>query len=37
VVDGLVIVDLRQTDPPVLERYMGKTGSARFRHFHNLD
>jgi hypothetical protein len=37
VVDGLVIVDLRQTDPSVLERYMGKEGHARFRHFHGLD
>jgi putative hemolysin len=36
VVDGLVIVDLRQTDPPVLERYMGKQGYAGFRRFHNL-
>jgi hypothetical protein len=32
----LVIVDLRQTDPPVLERYMGKQGYAGFRRFHNL-
>jgi len=37
VVDGLVIVDLRQTDPPVLERYMGKAGYAGFRRFHKLD
>jgi putative hemolysin len=37
VVDGLVIVDLRQTDPSVLERYMGKEGHACFRHFHKLD
>ncbi|MBZ5616576.1 MAG: lysophospholipid acyltransferase family protein [Acidobacteriia bacterium] len=37
VVDGLVIVDLRQTDPSVLERYMGKEGHSRFRHFHGLD
>jgi putative hemolysin len=37
VVDGLVIVDLRQTDPSVLERYMGKPGYAHFRNFHNLD
>lgn len=34
VVDGLVIVDLRQTDPAVLERYMGKEGYAGFRRFH---
>lgn len=37
VVDGLVIVDLRQTDPSVLERYMGKEGHRSFRHFHKLD
>jgi putative hemolysin len=37
VVDGLMIVDLRQTDPPVIERYMGKEGYASFRHFHKLD
>ena len=36
VVDGLVIVDLRQTDPPVLERYMGKSGYAGFRRHHKL-
>ena len=37
VVDGLVIVDLRQTVPAVLERYMGKEGYAGFRRFHRLD
>jgi putative hemolysin len=37
VVDGLVIVDLRQTDPQVLERYMGKAGHTAFRRFHGLD
>jgi putative hemolysin len=36
VVDGLVIVDLRQTDPSVLERYMGKDGYGSFRRFHGL-
>jgi putative hemolysin len=36
VVDGLVIVDLRETDPPVLERYMGKEGYAAFRRFHKM-
>jgi putative hemolysin len=36
VVDGLVIVDLRQTDPPVLERYMGKAGYDAFCRFHKL-
>lgn len=37
VVDGLVIVDLRQTNAAVLERYMGKDGYALFRRFHQLD
>lgn len=37
VVDGLVIVDLRQSDPSVLERYMGKEGYAGFRRVHGLD
>ena len=37
VVDGLVVVDLRQTDRAVLERYMGKEGCARFRSFHKLE
>jgi putative hemolysin len=37
VVDGLVIVDLRQTDPAVLERYMGKESYAEFRRFHKMD
>ncbi len=36
VVDGLVIVDLRQTDRSVLERYMGKESYAGFRRFHKL-
>jgi putative hemolysin len=36
-VDGLVIVDLRQTDSSVLERYMGKEGYAGFRRFHKVD
>ena len=34
VLDGLVIVDLRQTQPSVLERYMGKEGYANFRSVH---
>ena len=37
VVDGMVIVDLRQTEPSVLERYMGKEGYANFRRFHGLN
>ena len=28
--DGLIVVDLRKTDPRVLERYMGKEGAAQF-------
>ncbi|HSZ61536.1 MAG TPA: GNAT family N-acyltransferase [Terriglobales bacterium] len=36
VIDGLVIVDLRQTDAAVLERYMGKDGYAGFRRFHQV-
>lgn len=34
VLDGLVVVDLRQTEPAVLERYMGREGAARFRQAH---
>ncbi len=37
VVDGLVILDLRETDPAILERYMGKPSLTSFRRFHNLD
>lgn len=37
VVDGLVVVDLRQTNPGVLERYMGKEGVSAFRDFHHLN
>lgn len=36
VLDGLVVVDLRQTDPAVLERYMGHEGAARFCQHHGL-
>jgi putative hemolysin len=34
VLDGLVVVDLRQTEPTVLERYMGKEGASRFQQVH---
>ena len=34
VLDGLVVVDLRQTEPAVLERYMGRDAATRFRHVH---
>jgi putative hemolysin len=37
VVDGLVVVDLRQTNPSALERYMGKEGVSAFRRFHHLN
>jgi hypothetical protein len=30
----LVVVDLRKTEPAVLERYMGREGAARFRQVH---
>jgi putative hemolysin len=35
VLDGLVLVDLRQTNPAVLERYMGREAAARFRQRHS--
>jgi hypothetical protein len=34
--DGLVLVDLRQTEPEILDRYMGKAGSTRFLEFHKI-
>jgi putative hemolysin len=34
VLDGLMVVDLRKTEPAVLERYMGREGAARFRQVH---
>lgn len=34
VLDGLVVVDLRQTDATVLERYMGREAAQRFRRVH---
>jgi putative hemolysin len=36
VLDGLVVVDLRQTEAAVLERYMGREAAARFRKVHRL-
>jgi putative hemolysin len=36
VLDGLVLVDLRKTDPARLETYMGKEGLARFLEYHAL-
>lgn len=34
VLDGLVVVDLRQTEPAVLERYMGREAAEKFQQFH---
>ncbi len=34
VLDGLVVVDLRQTDPAVLDRYMGREAAQAFRKIH---
>lgn len=36
VLDGLVVVDLRQTEPAVLDRYMGKAAAAEFRRIHEV-
>jgi putative hemolysin len=36
VLDGLVVVDLVKTDAKLLDRYLGKTGAARFRQHHGL-
>ncbi len=36
VLDGLVVVDLRHTEPAVLERYMGREAAANFRNIHRL-
>jgi putative hemolysin len=36
VLDGLVVVDLRRTEPAVLERYMGRDAGRAFREFHGL-
>ena len=34
VLDGLMVVDLRQTDPSLLERYMGPDAATGFRQHH---
>jgi putative hemolysin len=36
VLDGLVLLDLRETDPVALERYTGKEGLQRFRRYHGM-
>jgi putative hemolysin len=37
VLDGLIMVDLRQIEPALLARYMGKSGTSAFRAYHGLD
>ncbi|MEO5366915.1 MAG: lysophospholipid acyltransferase family protein [Magnetococcus sp. WYHC-3] len=37
VLDGLIVLDLCQTDPRTLERYMGREQAVRFLEFHNVD
>ncbi|ADE54155.1 lysophospholipid acyltransferase family protein [Coraliomargarita akajimensis] len=34
VIDGLILVDLRKTDPKILQRYMGKEGYESFKEYH---
>ena len=34
VLDGLIVVDLRKTQPTVLERYMGREDAMTFRRRH---
>ncbi|HTT21883.1 MAG TPA: GNAT family N-acyltransferase [Candidatus Sulfotelmatobacter sp.] len=36
VLDGLVVVDLRQTDAAVLDRYMGREAAQTFRRIHGV-
>jgi len=36
VLDGFVFVDLRKTDPILLQRYLGTEGAAAFRSYHGL-
>lgn len=35
-IDGLVLVDLRQTPVKILERYMGEQGAAQFLSYHEI-
>jgi putative hemolysin len=37
VLDGLVVVDLRKTEPAILERYMGRRAAAEFRRKNGCD
>jgi putative hemolysin len=36
VLDGLVVVDLRQTEAAVLEKYMGRSAARAFREYHGI-
>ena len=36
VLDGLIMVDLTQTEQKMLERYMSKDGAQRFLSYHQL-
>jgi hypothetical protein len=36
VLDGLIMVDIRQIEPTVLTRYMGRSGTMAFRAYHAL-
>lgn len=36
VLDGLIYIDMRETDSKILERYMSKEGLVRFYTFHSL-
>ncbi len=35
VLDGLILVDLRKTDPKILKRYMGDEGLKKFHEYHS--
>jgi len=36
VLDGLIVIDLRKTDPKILAKYMGKSQARAFLEHHNL-
>ena len=35
--DGLIVVDLTQTDPKLLSAYMGDEGARQFLEYHDFD
>jgi hypothetical protein len=35
--DGLIVVDLTQTDPKLLSAYMGEEGVKQFFAYHDVD